>query len=66
MIVTTPHRYGLQETSCVNKEIEVFTRKLNKVGEDCRQCKNNTGKLKKEGFHTPWTAHKYFWERKYG
>jgi hypothetical protein len=50
----------------VNKETEVFTRKLNKVGEDCRQCKNNTGKLKKEGFHTPWTAHKYFWERKYG
>jgi lysophospholipase L1-like esterase len=31
MIVTAPHRYDLQETSCVNKEIEVFNRKLHKV-----------------------------------
>ena len=31
MIITAPHRYDLQETSCVNKEIEVFTRKVHKV-----------------------------------
>jgi RNase H-fold protein (predicted Holliday junction resolvase) len=31
MIVAAPNRYDLQETSCVNKEIEVFNRKLHKV-----------------------------------
>jgi hypothetical protein len=31
MIVTAPHRHDLQETSFVNKEIEVFNRKLHKV-----------------------------------
>jgi len=31
MIVTAPHRQDLQETSCVNKEIEVFNRKLHKM-----------------------------------
>lgn len=31
MIVTAPHRYDLKESSCVNKEIEVFNRKLHKV-----------------------------------
>jgi hypothetical protein len=31
MIITTSHRYALQETSCVNKDIEVFKRKLHKV-----------------------------------
>ena len=31
MIVTVPHRYDLQGTSCVNKEIDVFNRKLHKV-----------------------------------
>jgi hypothetical protein len=31
MIVTAPHRHDLQETSCVNKEIEVFNRKLHKM-----------------------------------
>ena len=31
MIVTAPHRHNLQETSCVNKEIEVFSRKLHKM-----------------------------------
>jgi len=30
MIVTVPHRRDLQET-CVNKEIEVFSRKLHKM-----------------------------------
>jgi hypothetical protein len=31
MTVTAPHSHDLQETSCVNKEIEVFNRKLHKV-----------------------------------
>jgi hypothetical protein len=31
MIVTAPHRYDPKESSCVNKEIEVFNRKLHKV-----------------------------------
>ena len=31
MIVTAPHRYDLQKTSCVNREIEVFNRKLHKM-----------------------------------
>jgi hypothetical protein len=31
MIVTAPHRYDLEESSSVNKEIEVFNRKLHKV-----------------------------------
>jgi hypothetical protein len=31
MIVTAPHRHNLQETSCVNMEIEVFNRKLHKM-----------------------------------
>jgi hypothetical protein len=32
MIITAPHRYDLQKTSCVNKEItEVFNRKLHEV-----------------------------------
>jgi len=30
MIVTAPHRYDLQKT-CLNKEIEVFNRKLHNV-----------------------------------
>jgi hypothetical protein len=31
MIVTAPRKHDLQETSCVNKEIEVFNRKLHKM-----------------------------------
>jgi hypothetical protein len=31
MTVTAPHRYDLQESSCVNKEIRVLNRKLHKV-----------------------------------
>jgi hypothetical protein len=30
MILTLPHRYDLISTSCVNKEIQTFNRKLNK------------------------------------
>jgi hypothetical protein len=31
MIVTALHKYDLEESSCVNREIEVFNRKLHKV-----------------------------------
>jgi hypothetical protein len=31
MIVTIPHRHDLQETSCVNKEMEEFNTKLHKM-----------------------------------
>lgn len=31
MIVTAPHRHDLQVTTCVNKEIEVFNRILQKM-----------------------------------
>jgi len=31
VIVTAPHRHDLQETSRVNKKIEVFSRKLHKM-----------------------------------
>jgi hypothetical protein len=31
LIVTAPHRHDLQVSSCVNKEIEVFNRKLRKM-----------------------------------
>jgi hypothetical protein len=27
----TPHRFDLEESSCVNKEVKVFNRKLNKI-----------------------------------
>ena len=30
MVVAPPHRYDLHESSCVNKEIVVFNRKLHK------------------------------------
>jgi hypothetical protein len=31
MVVTAPHRYDLQDSACVNKEIVVFNRKLHKM-----------------------------------
>ena len=32
--ITPPHRYDLQDSSCVNKEIQVFNRKLHKLLKD--------------------------------
>jgi hypothetical protein len=32
--VTAPHRYDLQETSCINEEMEVYKRKLHKMLKD--------------------------------
>jgi hypothetical protein len=32
--VTAPHRYDLQDSSCVNKEIKVYNRKLGKMLKD--------------------------------
>ena len=31
IIMDTPHRFDLEESSCVNKEVKVFNRKLNKI-----------------------------------
>ena len=31
MMITAPHKHDLHETSCVNKEIGVFNRKLHTV-----------------------------------
>jgi hypothetical protein len=31
LIVTVPHRYGLQESSCINNEIAFFNKKLQKI-----------------------------------
>ena len=32
--ITPPHRYDLQDSSCVNKETQVFSRKLHKLLKD--------------------------------
>jgi hypothetical protein len=32
--VTPPHRHDLQDSSCINKEIQVFIRKLHKLAKD--------------------------------
>ena len=31
IVMNTPHRFDLEESSCVNKEIKVFNRKQNKT-----------------------------------
>jgi hypothetical protein len=31
IVVTAPHRHDLQESSCVNREVDVFNRKLHKI-----------------------------------
>jgi hypothetical protein len=31
LALTAPHRHDLQETSCINKEIQVFNRKVHKI-----------------------------------
>jgi len=31
VFVRVPHRHDLQQTSCINKEIQVFNRKLHKI-----------------------------------
>jgi hypothetical protein len=34
MTVTTPHRYDLQDSFCINKEIQVYNRQLHKMSKD--------------------------------
>ena len=34
MTMTTPHRYDLQDSSCINTEIQVYNRKLHKMLKD--------------------------------
>jgi len=50
MIVTAPTRYDLQETSCVNKEIEVFNRKLHKVVKTADNAKIIQANLSRNDF----------------
>ena len=50
MIVTAPHRYDLQETLCVSKEIEVFTRKVRKVVKTADSAKIIQANLSRNDF----------------
>jgi hypothetical protein len=36
ILLDIPHRYDLEESSCVNKEIQIFNRKLSKVTKLCK------------------------------
>jgi hypothetical protein len=42
ILLDIPHKYDLEEISCVNKEIQIFNRKLRKVTKLCKQG-HNTG-----------------------
>jgi len=35
IIIDAPHRFDLEASSCVNKEINAFNRKLNKIVKPC-------------------------------
>jgi hypothetical protein len=50
MIVNAPHRYDLQETSCVNKVIEMFNRKLHKVVKTADKVKTIQADLNRNDF----------------
>jgi len=50
MIVMASHRYDLKETSCVNREIEVFNRKLHKVVKTVDNVKIKQAKLSRNDF----------------
>jgi len=51
-----PHRHDLSSHPCVNKEIQSYNRKLNKMTKNLNRVKvveyDN-----QEGLHSPWTAH---------
>jgi hypothetical protein len=50
MIVTAPHRHDLQKTSCVNKEIEMFKRKLHKMVKTADNAKKIHANLSRNDF----------------
>ena len=39
IIMDAPHRFDLEESSCFNKEVKVFNRKLNKIMKRCNHIK---------------------------
>jgi capsular polysaccharide biosynthesis protein len=56
IVVITPHRHDLQKTSCVNKEVEVFNRKLHKIiktvdNVDLLQTKLSRNDFTRHGLH---------------
>ena len=48
--VTAPHRHDLQETSCVNKETDVFNRKLHKMVKIADNVKIKQANLSRNDF----------------
>ena len=50
LVLTAPHRYDLLESSWVNKEVEVFNRKLLKVVKSARNVKIIQATLKRSDF----------------
>jgi hypothetical protein len=53
MIVTAPHRHDLQITSCINKEVQNFNRKLHKIIKN----KDNVSLLEHETNREDFTQH---------
>jgi hypothetical protein len=56
IVVTAPHRHDLQESSCVNKEVMVFNRKLHKITKtmdnvELLQTKLNRTDFTRHGLH---------------
>ncbi|PNF14606.1 hypothetical protein B7P43_G13104 [Cryptotermes secundus] len=56
ILITAPHRFDLQESSCVNKEVEVFNRKLHKIMKtmnnvEVLQTKLNRNDFTRHGLH---------------
>jgi hypothetical protein len=50
IVVTAPHRHDLQETSCVNKEVEAFNRKLHKIIKAADNVKSLQTNLSRNNF----------------
>ena len=54
--MNAPHRFDLEERSCVNREVEVFNRKLNKIMKQYNHIKiismsEERGHYTKHGLH---------------
>jgi hypothetical protein len=50
ILLDIPHRYDLEEISCVNKEIQIFNRKLRKVTKLCKHVTVLETSTNREGF----------------
>ena len=50
IIMGAPHRYDLEESSCVNKEVKVFNRKLNKIMKRYNHIKTINMSAKREHY----------------